>query len=149
LTKLALLNSRSTTMKRQIATRAIIIASMVCASSAFAGSTDVKKCISESGQVTLTDEACPSGAQTVKIISTPGAIGNEQPAGDTAESRVVASERYGSARIPVRYPALLRTSTPARGLSLDVTTLRAARASMQMFDNASHSLRQQRVAGLQ
>ena len=136
-------------MNRKIAARAILIASMLCASSAFAGSTDVKKCISESGQVTLTDEACPSGAQTVKIISTPGAIGTEQYAGESAEPRALATERYGAARIPARYPVLARSAAPARGLSLDVTTLRAARASMQLFDNASNSLRQQRVAGLQ
>ena len=136
-------------MNRQIAAGAILIASMVCASSAFAGSTDVKKCISESGQVTLTDEACPSGAQTVKIISTPSATGGDQYGAESAEPRVLTAERYGAVRIPARAPALSRSAAPARGLSLDVTTLRAARASMQMFDNATQSLRQQRVAGLQ
>jgi hypothetical protein len=43
----------------------------------------------------------------------------------------------------------MKSASPARGLSLDVSTLRAARANMQMFDNATQSLRAQRVAGLQ
>lgn len=133
-------------MNRTIATRAIFLATMVCASSAFAGNTEIKKCITGSGHVTLTDEVCPTGTQSVKVISTPSTDTDQAAVG---ASRPVITERYAIARMPTRYVTLMKSSTPARGLSLDVTTLRAARANMQMFDNATQSLRLQRVAGLQ
>lgn len=132
-------------MNRTNATRAIFLAAMVFAPSAFAGNTDIKKCITGSGHVTLTDEVCPDGTQTVKVISAPSSESEQT----SASSRPVITERYAIARLPTRYVTLMKSSTPARGLSLDVTTLRAARANMQMFDNATQSLRLQRVAGLQ
>lgn len=132
-------------MNRTLATRAIFFATMVCASSAFAGNTDIKKCITGSGHVTLTDEVCPDGTQSIKVISTSSSETDQVASG----SRPVVTERYAIARMPTRYVTLMKSSTPARGLSLDVTTLRAARANMQMFDNATKSLRLQRVAGLQ
>lgn len=133
-------------MNRQIAARAILLASVVFASSAFAGSTEIQKCVTETGHVTLTDEACPSGTQTVKVISGP-ADGDVQAGAPQARS--VSTERFGPARMPARYVTQMKHSAPARGLTLDVSTLRAARANMQMFDNATASLRQQRLAGLQ
>lgn len=132
-------------MNRTIATRAIFLAAMVFASNAHAGSTQVKKCVTESGHVTLTDEACPGGTQSVKVISVlPASAGQE-----SVQSRPVVSERYAPAPMPVRYATLIKSATPARGLPQDVTTLRTARANMQMYDNATQSLRLQRVAGLQ
>ena len=130
---------------------AIFLAGMVFASGAFAASGDVKKCVTESGHVTLTDEACPSGSQTVKIISGAGGASGEQQADVASASPATAPapERYTTARMPVRYATLMKSANPARGLSLDVSTLRAARASMQMVDNATQSLRAQRLAGLQ
>lgn len=129
----------------QTSARALFLAGMVFASGAFAANAEVKKCVTESGHVTLTDEACPGGSHTVKIISGPG---NAQ-ADEVMSAAPVPTERYGAARIPARYATLMKSATPARGLSLDATTLRTARANMQMFDNASQSLRLQRVAGLQ
>ena len=132
-------------MNRQATTRAIFLAGMVFASSAFAAGNDIQKCVTESGHVTLTDEVCPSGSRTVKIIS----------AAETSQvvasaSATVATERYAmAARIPARYLPPMKSTAPARGLSLDIATLRTARANMQMVDNATQSLRQQRVAGLQ
>lgn len=132
-------------MNRQTSTRAIFLAGMVFASGAFAANADVKKCVTESGHVTLTDEACPGGSHTVKIISGPGSAHSDE----IVAAAPVTTERYGAARIPARYATLMKSATPARGLSLDATTLRAARANMQMFDEASQSLRVQRLAGLQ
>jgi hypothetical protein len=132
-------------MNRQIAARALLLASVVFASSAFAGSNDIQKCVTETGHVTLTDEVCPSGTQSVKVISGPG---DDEQAG-APRVHTVSTERFGPARVPARIVAQMKHSAPARGLTLDVSTLRAARASMQMFDNASASLRQQRLAGLQ
>ncbi|MEJ7805861.1 MAG: hypothetical protein WKG03_08080 [Telluria sp.] len=134
-------------MNSQATTRAIFLAGMVFASGAFAAGNDIKKCVTESGHVTLTDEVCPGGSHTVKVISAPAQAdtsGNPNPM-----MRTVATERYAPARIPARYTTLMKSATPSRGLALDITTLRAARANMQMFDNATQSLRSQRVAGLQ
>ena len=134
-------------MNRQASTRAIFLAAMVFASSAFAAGNDIQKCVTDSGHVTLTDEVCPSGSRTVKIISAPAEAGPERVV--ASATATVATERYAVARIPTRYPTMMRSAAPARGLALDIATLRSARANMQMFDNASQSLRQQRVAALQ
>ncbi len=134
-------------MNSHASTRAIFLAGMLFASSAFAAGNDINKCVTPSGHVTLTDEVCPNGSQAVKIISAP-ASADTAPAAP-AMARTVPTERYSVARIPARYVTLMKSSTPARGLSLDISTLRAARANMQMFDNASESLKLQRVAGLQ
>ena len=94
-------------MNRQTSTRAIFLAGMVFASGAFAASAEVKKCITESGHVTLTDEVCPGGSHTVKIISGPGSA-----QADTVTSTApVSTERYGAARIPVRYATLMKSAT--------------------------------------
>ncbi len=133
-------------MNSHATTRAIFLASMVFASSAFAAGNDINKCVTPTGHVTLTDEVCPSGSQAVKVISAPVSASTETA---PAVARSAPTERYTVARIPARYVTLMKSSTPARGLSLDISTLRAARANMQMFDNASESLKLQRVAGLQ
>jgi hypothetical protein len=133
-------------MNRQLAARALLLASVVFASSAFAGSNDIQKCVTDAGHVTLTDELCPSGTQSVKVISGPG---DAEEQADAPRVRTMSTERFGPARVPARIVAQLKHSAPSRGLTLDVSTLRAARATMQMVDNASASLRQQRLAGLQ
>ncbi len=135
-------------MNRQATTRAIFLAGMVFASGAFAAGSEIRKCVTESGHVTLTDEVCPGGSQTVKVINGPS--GDDYASDSTAPvSRTVATERYTVASLPARYTTYMKSSTPARGLSLDVSTLRAARANMRMFEDAAQSLRSQRVAGLQ
>lgn len=119
-------------------TRTLFLAGMVAASAAFAGA-DVNKCVAPTGHVTLTDEVCPDGTDTVKLVN-----GMAEGSGITAAPTV---ERY-SARLPARPLALART-TPSRGLALDVATLKAARANLHVFDSASQALRSQRLAGLQ
>lgn len=122
----------------QPATRRILfLAGMFAACTAFAGN-DINKCITASGHVTLTDEACPADAATVKVI-------NGVPDDEGTAARGTA-EHYAAARMPVRYGAQMRTTEPARGLSLDVATLKAARANMHLFDAAR---RAPRLAGLQ
>jgi hypothetical protein len=134
-------------MNRLATTHAIFLASMLFASSAFAAGSEIKKCVTESGHVTLTDEACPSGSQTVKIITAPAVAAAETDV--VAAPRAVVAERYTVARMPTRYATLMKSAKPARGLALDVSTLRAARATLQQFDDATQSLRSQRIAGLQ
>jgi hypothetical protein len=126
-------------MNSQALTRTLFLASMVLASAAFAG-TDVNKCIAPGGQVTLTDAACPDGTDTVKLVAGMGQDGDAAAPAPTVE-------RY-NARLPSRLPPLART-TPARGLALDVATLKAARANLQVFDASAQVLRAHRLAGLQ
>jgi hypothetical protein len=132
-------------MKSAIAARTLFILGMAVASGAFAGSSEVRKCVTESGHVTLTDDACPTGSETVKIISGPG----DAEAAVASEPARPATERYLTTRMPKRYATLMKSPTPARGLALDASTLRAARANMQIFDHAAQSLRSQRLAALQ
>lgn len=136
-------------MNSKTSTRALFLAGMMFAASAYAGA-DINKCVSASGSVTLTDEACPSGAHTVKVVS--AAAESVAADDDTAPaaSQRTSVERYTVARIPARTTTLMRSARPARGLSLDIATLKAARMNMQLVDNAAQSMRTaQRVAGLQ
>ena len=116
--------------------RFLFLAGMVFASAAFAGN-DINKCITPDGHVTLTDEVCPSDAQTVKVI-------NGAPDSDVAVPARNGIEHYTVARIPARYSRLMRSTQPSGGLALDVATLKAARANLQLL-----APRSQRIAGLQ
>ena len=119
--------------------RILFLAGVVCASAyaseAFAGN-DINKCITPTGYVTLTDEVCPSDTETVKVI-------NGAPDNDTAIPTRNGIEHYTVARIPARYARLMRKTQPAGGLALDVATLKAARANLQIL-----APRAQRIAGL-
>lgn len=116
----------------------LLLAAMALASTAFAAN-DINKCVTPAGHVTLTDAACPDGSETVKVIN--GA--------DDDSASASGAERSTLARPPGRHAALLRASQPARGLALDVATLKAARANLHTFDAASQALRAQRIAALQ
>jgi hypothetical protein len=134
-------------MNRPATTRALFLASMVFASAAAFAGNDINKCVQPSGQLTLTDEVCPSGAQTIKVIN--GQSDSDEGAAAEPGARSSGIEHYTLPRMPARHAAAPRATPPARGLSLDVATLKAARANMQSFDTASQSLRSQRLAGLQ
>jgi hypothetical protein len=135
-------------MNSQAITRTVFLASMVFATAAFAG-TDVNKCIAPGGQVTITDEVCPDGADTVKLVAGMSDDSDAAPAQTQTQTQAQSPsiERY-STRFAPRQPKLARTA-PARGLALDVATLKAARANLQVFDSASQALRSQRLAALQ
>lgn len=133
-------------MNSQAITRTVFLASMVFATAAFAG-TDVNKCIAPGGQVTITDEVCPDGADTVKLVAGMSDDSDAAPAQTQTQAQSPSIERY-STRFAPRQPKLARTA-PARGLALDVATLKAARANLQVFDSASQALRSQRLAALQ
>jgi hypothetical protein len=137
---------RSTVMNHLSSTRALFLASMVFASSAFAGN-DINKCVTSSGSVTLTDEACPAGARTIKVISGPAVSEDGQDASAETAARPTI-ERYTLSRLPMRYATVMRTPQPARGLPLDIATLKTARLNMHLFDNAAQSLKSQRIASL-
>ena len=137
-------------MNRQVTTRTLFLAAMVFASSAFA--TDINKCVTASGSVTLTDEVCPGGTQTVKVISAPSDASDETAVAGAAVSAAPTRpgiERFPMQRMPTRYATVIRSPQPQRGLSLDIATLKTARANLASFDTASQAMRSQRLAGLQ
>lgn len=119
---------------------AIFLAGMVLTCSALAS--DINKCVAPSGTVTLTDEPCPSGEATVKVFSGP----SDTPMAPT--QAVVTPERFTVGRLPPRFVTLTSKPKPARGLALDVATLRMARLNLHLLDNAADVLRSQRVASL-
>lgn len=132
-------------MNHQFTSRAIFLAGMVIASGAFAGN-DINKCIAPTGSVTLTDEPCPDGTRTIKVVSGPAdEIGDAEALDSAARPSV---ERYTMQRMPTRYTTRMRSAQPSRGLSLDVSTLKAARLNMHLIDNAAQALKSQSVAGL-
>ena len=141
-------------MNRQTFRTSIFIASMLAASAAFAGA-DIVKCVDNSGRVTLTDSQCSEGVQTVVVAGAadvPPSAADQAPAADTAALQPQAARRTSIERI-VLAPAQLRHdswSAPRAGrmLARDVETLKAARVSMQVLDEASSSQRHQRLAGL-
>lgn len=140
-------------MNRPTFRTSIFVASMLAASAAFAGA-DIVKCVDNSGRVTLTDSQCSEGVQTVLLAAAaaPAAASNDAQAAETAALPAQAARRTSIERI-VLAPAQLKHdswSAPraARMLSRDVETLKAARVSMQVLDEASSSTRHQRLAGL-
>ena len=123
---------------------ALFLASMLIASAAFAG-TDINKCVSASGQVTLTDEVCPGDTQSVKVSN--GVSDSDDGEVAVAPRIVNGVEHYKMAHLPARAGAPLRATPPARGLALDVATLKNARAHLQLVDAAAQHA--PRLAGLQ
>ncbi|MCW2665030.1 MAG: hypothetical protein JWP83_6182 [Mycobacterium sp.] len=141
-------------MNRQTFRASIFITAMLAASAASAGG-DIVKCVDQNGHVTLTDAQCGEGAQTVVVAG-----GAEAPAAADAASpesavqsaapvaRRMAIERIVLAPAQMQHDSWSAPRPSGRMLSRDVETLKAARASMQVLDEASASSRHQRLAGL-
>lgn len=130
-------------MKPTVLARALVIASMVLASSAFARA-EVHKCIDTGGHVMLTDEACPSDSSTVKVISAPAQ-------GDSASGAVTAhSGAQASYYAPPRRSrfAKLNVARKPPGMALDTAMLKQARANLHLQDSAPRTLHGHRVARL-
>ena len=123
---------------------ALLLAGLIAASAAFAGP-DIVKCTDSAGHVTLTDEPCHEGSETVLVpggAQTPAAEDGEHP---LAVTRIAATERVAAPRSAVRADNWVKKAMPERMLARDVATLKAARATMQLQDNAA---RHTRLAGL-
>ncbi|MDB5920177.1 MAG: hypothetical protein JWR40_4411 [Massilia sp.] len=139
-------------MNRPTFRTSIFIAAMLAASAAFAGA-DIVKCVDQNGKVTLTDAGCGEGIPAVVIpaeaaptASIDNQVGDTVPAPLPAAVRAV-SQRVAYARQPVQHD-VAPARRAAKMLSRDVETLRAARLSMQVLDDASANARHQRLAGL-
>lgn len=132
----------------------IFITAMLAASAAFAGG-DIVKCVDQSGKVTLTDGQCSDGTQAV-VLEAEGsaaapaesvvAADADQPAAPVV--RRAATQRVAYAPQPVQHDSWSAPRPASRMLARDVETLKAARLSMQVLDDASSSTRRPRLAGL-
>jgi hypothetical protein len=139
-------------MNRHTIRCSIFVTAMLAASAASAGA-DIVKCVDQNGHVTLTDAQCGEGVQTVLVESsgeTPAvAAPDETPAAPAVPAaRRVTVQRYllPPAELKRAYWAGARPAS--RPLARDVETLKAARLSMQVLDDASAAAKHQRLAGL-
>jgi hypothetical protein len=142
-------------MKHNAIRTSMFIAAMLAASAAFAGA-DIVKCVDQEGHVTLTDSHCSAAAEKVVVVAvsedTPAAAPDEMIAAPAAPA-APAVRRMTVQRdlLPPAQPRQTNWSTtrpPSRALARDVETLKAARSSMKVLDEASATLKHQRLAGL-
>ena len=138
-------------MNRQIFRSSIFIAAMFAASAAFAGG-DIVKCVDQAGKVTLTENQCSEGVQTVLVAGEAPAVAAGAAAAD-ATLAVAPVARRAIQRVAYT-PAVLQhdswtaPKSAGRPLARDIETLKAARLSMRALDEASSTVRHQRLAGL-
>ena len=135
----------------------IFMIAMLAGSAAYAGK-DIVKCVDQNGKVTLTDAQCGAGVKTVLVpagaeAAATAPASTEDEAGDAAidaaapVARRAPSQRVAYSPQPIQHDNW--TVPPSRKtLSRDVETLKAARLSMRVLDEASANVRQQRLAGL-
>jgi hypothetical protein len=141
-------------MKHNAIRTSMFLTAMLAASAAFAGA-DIVKCVDQEGHVTLTDSHCSAAVEKVVVAAseeTPALASDEviaAPAAPAAPAvRRMTVQRY---LLPPAQPRQTNWSTtpPAsRALARDVETLKAARSSMKVLDEASAALKHQRLAGL-
>lgn len=107
----------------------------VTAPAAMAGN-EIVKCIDTSGHVTLTDQPCEAGTETVRLI-------NGTPATATAEPAHSAGQRHVLPAAELRHAAWKQPpAVHAAPLSRDVATLKAARRMLMLQETRP------RLAGL-
>jgi hypothetical protein len=137
-------------MNRKTFRSSLLLTALFAASAAFANSADIVKCVDQDGRVTLTDNQCSAGVQTVLV-----AASAEAPAAADAEAVEPVTAVPAPARrvtrmaftpMPIQHDSWSAPRGKSRMLARDVETLKAARLSMQVLDQASASTRQQRVA---
>ncbi|MES2760229.1 MAG: DUF4124 domain-containing protein [Pseudomonadota bacterium] len=141
-------------MNRQTIRSSLLFTALFAASAAFAGSADIVKCVDQEGRVTLTDNQCSAGVQTVVLA----AAEEPAPAEAATDTAVVAAETVAvpaarritrltyTAPPPIQHDSWSAPRAKNRMLARDVETLKAARLSMQVLDQASASVKHQRVA---
>jgi hypothetical protein len=138
-------------MKHNAIRASMFITAMLAASAAFA-SADIVKCVDQEGHVTLTDSHCAAAAETVVVAAseeTPAGGADEVIAAPAAPAvRRITVQRYLLPPAQPRQTNWSATRPVSRALARDVETLKAARTSMKVLDEASATLRHQRLAGL-
>ncbi|MDB5906289.1 MAG: hypothetical protein JWP34_403 [Massilia sp.] len=135
-------------MNRHTIRASMLATAMLAASAAFAGA-DIVKCVDQNGHVILTNSQCGEGDQAV-LVAAPGVAASEETAVVPAAPAVrrVTVQRYVLPPAEVRQGTWTSPSRASRPLARDVETLKAARLSMQVLDEASATQRHQRLAGL-
>jgi hypothetical protein len=138
-------------MNRHTFRSSIFITAMLAASAALA-SGDIVKCVDQDGKVTLTENQCSAGVQTVLVAADAPAVAADSAAADTTlpvtpvARRAIQRVSYSPAVI--QHDSWTAPKMNGRPLARDVETLKAARLSMKVLDEASTSSRHQRLAGL-
>lgn len=130
----------------------IFIAAMLAASAAFAGA-DIVKCVDQNGNVTLTDAQCGDSAAAVPTQAAAAEPAEQVLAEDAGQPAAPALRRAAPQRVAyapqtVQHDNWSQARPTGRMLARDVETLKAARLSMRVLDDASATVRQQRLAGL-
>jgi hypothetical protein len=139
-------------MNRHTFRSSLFITAMLAASAAFAGA-DIVKCVDQNGRVTLTDAQCTEGGEAIVVASAADTVPAASADPQSETPAAPAARRLSTERIVLAPAQLKRDSwtSPRAGvrmLSRDAETLKAARLSMQVLDQASATLRHQRLAGL-
>jgi predicted HD phosphohydrolase len=138
-------------MNRQTFRSSLFIATMLAASAAFAGG-DIVKCVDQSGKVTLTENQCSEGVQTVLVAGDAPALAEDattaEPTLPAAPAARRAVQRVAYTPAAIQHDNWTAPKSNSRPLARDVETLKAARISMKVLDEASSTSRQQRLAGL-
>src|SRR5450830_202114 len=124
-------------LRRSCALAALAAVCAAPAALAYAGG-DIVKCVAADGKVTLTDGDCNEGSSSVIV-----------PAARPAASDDVvrpAPVRTALTVAPVDHDNWVDPRPAGKMFSRDAATLRAARTSLQVLDEAASSARQQRMA---
>ena len=109
---------------------------------AFAGG-DIVKCVDADGRVTITDHQCGSGVAKVLVAGSDN-VAEQAPLVKAPKS---ATQRLAQPTV-VEHDNWVDPRPHSKMLARDAATLRAARTSLQVLDDAATSNRQQRMAGI-
>ena len=131
-------------MNRQTFRSSIFITAMLAASAAFAGG-DIVKCVDQAGKVTLTENQCGEGVQTVLVTGDAPAADTTLPVASAARRAI---RRVAYTQAAIQHDSWTAPKSNVRPLARDVETLKAAHISMRVLDEASSTSRHQRLAGL-
>lgn len=134
-----------------IATRPLLalLLAAIAATPAFAGG-DIVKCVDADGRVTITDNQCGSGVAKVLVPAAVNTPPGEEVAAAVAPAKPVRAniQRVALTVEPVQHDNWVDPRPHSKMLARDAATLKAARMSLQVLDEAASAGRQQRMAGL-
>lgn len=118
------------------------LAAMAAACAAPAGfanaSGDIVKCVASDGKVTLTDGPCSDGSSSVIVPAARTAAPDNLPRPALVRTALNVA--------PIDHDNWIDPRPAGKMFSRDAATLRAARTSLQVLDEAASSARQQRMA---
>lgn len=128
---------RALIMTRNYITRTIFVSCMLVVIAGFAKA-DIVQCVDDTGTITYTDVPCQIGDDVAQT----SALANSSAISPKVSSRADIFVTAGAAR----KATWGNKSAINRTLALDVVTLKAARSSMLLMDQASSLSRKQKLA---